>query len=293
MVSDISETSVTDAGVTITPILSVTDSQFSRMAFRISGYDLPEGVEPGFEWITIDGVETVSSGGSFYNGMHRDEEGEWKYDDSSDLKENGNGGWIERYVADDGTMEYDLYLVGRSDQSLIGQKMHLEFQNLGTVEKAAFTPDITGTWAFDIELKGSEETRSLTLNAPLGESGAAVASAEITPISIHVVYHFGAQEIEVEADDATTGEKFTTTMYEEPPALTGVRLKDGTLLTGIMGAGWMGWDKETENVYESCQMTNHILDTEQVDALLFIKSLPDTDRELTEEDLYIVPIEEE
>ena len=55
----------------------------------------------------------------------------------------------------------------------------------------------------------------------------------------------------------------------------------------------MGWDKETENVYESCQMTNHILDTEQVDALLFIKSLPDTDRELTEEDLYIVPIEEE
>ena len=293
MVSDISETSVTDAGVTITPILSVTDSQFSRMAFRISGYDLPEGVEPGFEWITIDGVETVSSGGSFYNGMHRDEEGEWKYDDGSDLKENGNGGWIERYVADDGTMEYDLYLVGRSDQSLIGQKMHLEFQNLGTVEKAAFTPDITGTWAFDIELKGSEETRSLTLNAPLGESGAAVASAEITPISIHVVYHFGAQEIEVEADDATTGEKFTTTMYEEPPALTGVRLKDGTLLTGIMGAGWMGWDKETENVYESCQMTNHILDTEQVDALLFIKSLPDTDRELTEEDLYIVPIEEE
>ena len=91
--------------------------------------------------------------------MHRDEEGEWKYDDGSDLKENGNGGWIERYVADDGTMEYDLYLVGRSDQSLIGQKMHLEFQNLGTVEKAAFTPDITGTWAFDIELKGSEETR--------------------------------------------------------------------------------------------------------------------------------------
>lgn len=295
MVSDISETGVTEAGITITPILSITDSQFSRMAFRISGYDLPEGVEPGFESIslTLEDTEVVSWGGHFYNGMRREEGGEWKYDDGSDLKENGKGGWIERYAADDGTMEYDLYLVARNDQSLIDQKMHLEFQNLGTVEKAAFTPDITATWIFDIELKGSGETKTVTVDAPLGESGAVVASAEITPISIHAIYRFGAQTIEVEAADAATGENVMTTMYEEPPALTGVRLKDGTLLTGIMEAGWAGWDEGQESVYESCQMTNHILDIDQVDALLFIKNVPDTDRELIAEDLYIVPVGEE
>ena len=70
--------------------------------------------------------------------------------------------------------------------------------------------------------------------------------------------------------------------------ISGVRLKDGTYLTGLFGGGKSGWEDLEKGIYRSVISTNRIIDTSQVDALLFIKSYPEQDVDLSEENLYIL-----
>lgn len=121
------------------------------------------------------------------------------------------------------------------------------------------------------------------------ESGAVVKHAKISPISIQVAYDFLAEEIPIEAFNEN-GESIRATDYTEPPMVNGVRLKDGTLLTGIMGGSRIQRDKE-KGTYVITYATRQILDTEQIDAILFLKTIPEQEEPITEENLYVVPIE--
>lgn len=70
-----------------------------------------------------------------------------------------------------------------------------------------------------------------------------------------------------------------------------MRLKDGTRLTSIINGGSEGYTGEDQDTYIAYFATDHILDLEQVDALLFIRSEAMTAEEaknIPEEKLYIV-----
>lgn len=281
--------SVTEAGVTITPLQSIVDSRFAWLSFKVEGYHLEEGKEPCFNGVavTVDGntEAIISYTGYFYNGIHRNEEGKPVYEDGSPA----DG---EIFINEDGSMEYIILINATECGGLVGKNVQVEFTDIGTVYKTDFTPDIDAVWSFDFTLKGSDEVRTLTLSEPLGDTGATVIYAEISPISIYVRYDFPLREEIIEGVDEN-GEPITSRDFVEAPPVTGVRLKDGSLHGYITGGGSMGYLDENYEVYTCSFMLDRILDTDQVDALLFRKAWPEEDRAMTEEDVYIVPVTEQ
>ena len=214
----------------------------------------------------------ISYSGSFYNGLYYDEERGFLYEDGTPVVKEADGNIIKRYVDDDGSMEY-VIVVDYTSHNLIGKTLHITFQDLGVTDKNhIYTVDLEAKWELTIELKGSEEVRSMELSAPLGETGVIVTYAEISPVSLYVNYNFPIRK-------------------EDIPQIVGVRLKDGTFLTDITGAGSIGFMGGNGGAYTASFATNHILETEEVDALLFLKSAPGGRNKLMEENLYIVHIE--
>lgn len=285
--------SVTEQGITVTAMQSIVDSRFVHLAFRIDGYEAEEGIEPGFEHvdIEIDGNHEFSLlGGGFFNGLQLKNH-QFTYLDGTPAKERADGSIIERYADENGSMEYTMLLM-TSDESLsfIGKPLHLEFHNLGTVNKAAYTPDINATWTFDFTLQGSGQVRTCELSETLDDSGATVIEAEISPISLSVTYDMPLRSETIDGINEN-GETIQSTTFVEAPKLTGVRLKDGTLLTGITNGGSEGYSENDEQQYKAAYATNSVIEPSQVDALLFIRTVPTEDVPLTEDDLYIVPVE--
>lgn len=286
--------SATEKGITVTAMQTIIDSRFAYLAFQVEGYHVEEGVQPAFEHMNIEigGDQDCNLlMGHFFNGLRLDENGKFTYVDGSPAKENTNGSIIGKYMDENGTMEYTM-LLAKTDEPgyFAGKPIHLEFCNLGTVDKAAFTPDIDATWTFDFILQGSDKVRACSLSEKLGDSGATVVAAEISPISLYVAYDMPLQ---MKAIDGVNeyGQVIQSTTFVEAPRLTGVRLKDGTLLTGITHGGSEGYMGGDESLYQAAFATGSIIDPEQVNALLFVKSEPEGKNALTEENLYIVPIQ--
>lgn len=280
--------SVTAQGVTITPQQSIVDGRFAWLSFKVEGYDLEEGKEPCFQYIAVtvegDGESNISYSSSFYNGIHIGEDGRAVYEDGSPA----DG---EIFVNDDGSMEYIIMVNATQygENGLIGKNVHVEFTDLGTVYKAEYFPDLEAVWAFDFTLKGSDKVRKLNLSEPLGDSGATVIYAEISPISIYVNYDFPLQEEVIEGFNED-GEPITSTTFVEAPPITGVRLKDGTMLAYLANGGVAGYLDDSHEVYTESYAFDRIVDTDQIEALLFRKGWPE-EGGLTEADLYIVPIQ--
>lgn len=285
--------SVTEEGITVTLQQSIVDARFAHLSFRVDGYQAAEGIQPGFEYtsMTLEGDSLNMTGGGFFDNLHADGNGNFTYTDGTPAKETADGSIIGKYINDDGSMEYIMTVMTTDkDKSLIGKPIHIELQNLGTLGKTAFTPDIHATWTFDFTLAASGQTRSIELSQPLGDSGAVVKKAELSPISLYVEYDFPLQKTGLEGVDEN-GNPVSTTTFAEPPRLTGVRLKDGTRLTSIINGGSEGYTGEDQDTYIAYFATDHILDLEQVDALLFIQSEAMTAEEaknIPEEKLYIV-----
>ncbi|MDE6621155.1 MAG: hypothetical protein K2K74_11840, partial [Lachnospiraceae bacterium] len=274
---------------------SIVDAHFAYLSFRVDGYHVEEGVQPGFEYVirTVDGAHINMSGGGFFDNLHRDAYGNITYTDGTPAKETADGSVIAKYANDDGSMEYIMTLMmNEKDNSLIGKTIHIEFQNLGTLDKAAFIPDIDAVWAFDLTLEGSDQIRSIELSQPVGDSGVTVTKAEISPISLYVELDFPLQIVPIEGVDQD-GNAIQSTTFVEAPRMTGVRLKDGTQLTGIVQGGSDGYDDDDQNTYRVYRGIDHIINPEEVDALLFEKSGAETNEEyynMPEEKLYIVPL---
>lgn len=285
--------SVTEQGITVTALQTIVDRRFAYLAFQVDGYDAEAGVQPAFEntILEIDGrYDYDMLMAHFFNGLHLDEHGNFTYSDGSIAKENEDGSVIEKYADESGSMEYMILLmVPDQKDSFIGKPLHIELQNLGTVSKAEFTPDINATWSFDFTLQGSDKVRTCELSEILGDSGATVVEAEISPISLHVSYDMPLQTKEIDGVDES-GDAIKSSTFVEAPQLTGVRLKDGTLLTHLTNGGSEGYPDDSKQIYQASYATTSVIEPEQVDALLFIKSYPEGNTPLTEENLYIVPI---
>ena len=148
---------------------------------------------------------------------------------------------------------------------------------------------------------GDESIYVAECNDKLGDTGATVTNAEISPISIKAILEMPRQEIteigfhesqeEINGELVNKSEPFEFVTYEEPPRLSGVKLVDGTILPNMyMGPGTMGYVDDVSDTYEVRFAIDRILDVNQVESLLFVKSYPGGEEEYTEDNFYVVDI---
>ena len=85
-------------------------------------------------------------------------------------------------------MEYHMVLAKGDEKGyFIGKKLHVEFENLGTVAKAEYFSDITGKWELDMTLGGADTSTIIQTGEQLGDTGLTLTSVELSPISIRAV----------------------------------------------------------------------------------------------------------
>lgn len=284
------EQSVTQGDVTVTAQQSIVDNYFAHLSFKVEGYEVEEGISPGFSHMDITvGDCDVMCDASFYNGLIPGDGGEALHADGTPLAD----GEKVSYTMDDGSMEYQVLVMSDEKGALIGKPIHVELKDLGLYgEEENVAVEAEGEWIFDWVLTGSDSVETYELNAPLEDSGVTVLQAELSPISISVKYEFPRRK-ETEHGTNEKGEDILSTVYAEAPAFTGVRLKDGTICTGLSGGGTSGYASEDSDIYEYTVALTRIIDVEQVESLLFVKSYPEGEGEqpLTEENLYFLSVE--
>lgn len=262
--------SVTMEGITVTAQQSIADSRFAHLSFRVEGYEVKEGgiLQPDFETVhvTVDGKEGFVLRNAFFNNWHITNDERTYTNDDTPIQRRRDGTLVERYRNDDGSMEYIISVMKNFEESsLIGKKVHVELENLGAHVRysSAFRKEVEAVWSFDFTLEGSEQVRSKVMSQPLGDSGATVTKVELSPISFYVEYDC-PDRIKMQGGKATIN-------VDPAPPLVGVRLKDGTLITGAM-AGASEGNVLDDDKYVYYGTINRIIDPQEVDTLLFFKS---------------------
>lgn len=292
---------VTSGNVTIKPLEIIADGHFAHISFSVEGYTIDDMSEPGFEFISVtdENGELNMSGCHFYDGIVTGIDGKPVYDNGDALEYTENGSIISHYQSEGGILEAVMTIFKPDiNDNLLGETVHVEFENLLTEYKVknengewshGITNVVDGTWSFDITLPEKNAAESYTLNAVLGDSGALVTSVELSPISIKVNYDFTGTAYEETGFDSDEKE-ISVTFYTEPPSFRGVRLEDGSLLPYMTSGGMMGYTDESHTEYFSLLSFDRVIDTSRVNALLFLKSYPNDESTLSEDNLYIVPI---
>lgn len=251
------DASVTDAGITVSALQSITDNYYTYLSFKVEGYHLEDGKQPDFEnvSVTVDGKQDFSSGSSFYSGIVSDNDGMAVYADGSALETTEDGKIIEHYVMDDGSMEYHMVLAKGDEKGyFIGKKLHVEFENLGTVAKAEYFSDITGKWELDMTLGGADTSTIIQTGEQLGDTGLTLTSVELSPISIRAAYDGTAVDQEAEI-----------------PMITGLVFKDGTRIEGIYGGPGSEVTEGSQHITSFA--LDRVIDPDQVVAVLIPKNL--------------------
>ena len=244
------EASCTSQGITVTVLQSITDQNFSHLAFSVKGYSAETKEQPDFEQVIVkvDGKE-VNASGSFRNFGEEDMPG---------------------YQKADGTMEYLMQIDSNEENGLAVKKIQVILENLGTVNKQAeFVSGVKGTWTLDWKLAGTEKEEGLSVNQTIGDTDTVVKSIEITPLSLTIHYDMPRKKITKQSygDDGVT----TWETYEEPWFLYGFRMKDGTVRQMVFQSQEQGYDDETTEAYTVKYATDQIVDVEQISSLLYVK----------------------
>lgn len=267
---------VTDNGVTIEPDTIVVDDRFAYMSFRISGYRVPDGMEPGFEMVDVyqgdDPKEEgawVNMSGTMYNGIILAENGELVYDDGTAIESAEDGSTICRYTDSSGTMEYFIQAsVVDENDSFLGKTMHVDFKNLGTLSKAAFTPAVEGNWDFEITLSDVSSAQTIQVGRQVEGTDFTMENISLSPISIKVNYSVGTPPV-IKEDDLGI------------PEVKGVILKDGTRIPYLTNGGGMGYtDRNMQKAYQISGF-NRVIDVDEVAALIVLTSYDGEEIEIT------------
>ena len=283
-----SDASVTDAGVTVTAQQSITDNYYTYLSFKVEGYSVEKGVQPDFETISVtaDGQD-VSWGGRFYDGMISGDDGMVVNADGTAPETEADGSMIENYVMDDGSLEYHMILKSHEKGFFTGKQLHVEFENLGTVAKAQYFPDIEGNWILDMSLGGADTAKYIETNEKLGDTETIVTGVELSPVSMRVTYDFPKTEPRMEEFEDENGEIQTIAWPAQPPFAFGIRLKDGTVMKYISaGSESTGYTSEEGQEYVVSFPLDRVIDPDQVEAVLFSEYDEENGKQLT----YEVPL---
>lgn len=283
-----SDASVTDAGVTVTAQQSITDNYYTYLSFKVEGYSVEKGVQPDFETIsvTVDGQD-VSWGGRFYDGMISGNDGMVVNADGSAPETEVDGSMIENYVMDDGSLEYHMILKSHEKGFFTGKQLHVELENLGTVAKAQYFPDIEGNWILDMTLGGADTAKYIETNEKLGDTETIVTGVELSPVSMRITYDFPKTEPRMEEFEDENGEIQTVAWPAQPPFAFGIRLKDGTVMKYISaGSESTGYTSEEGQEYVVSFPLDRVIDPDQVETVLFSEYDEENGKQLT----YEVPL---
>ena len=283
-----SDASATDAGVTVTAQQSITDNYYTYLSFKVEGYQVEKGVQPDFETISVtaDG-QNVSWGGSFYDGMISGDDGMVVNADGSAPETEADGSMIENYVMDDGSLEYHMILKSHEKGFFTGKQLHIELENLGTVAKAQYFPDIEGSWKLDMTLGGADTAKYIETNEKLGDTETTVTGVELSPVSMRITYDFPKTEPRMEEFEDENGEIQTIAWPAQPPFAFGIRLKDGTVMKYISaGSESTGYTSEEGQEYVVSFPLDRVIDPDQVEAVLFREYDEENGKQLT----YEVPL---
>ena len=283
-----SDASVTDAGVTVTAQQSITDNYYTYLSFKVEGYSVEKGVQPDFETISVtaDGQD-VSWGGRFYDGMISGDDGMVVNADGSAPETEADGSMIENYVMDDGSLEYHMILKSHEKGFFTDKQLHVELENLGTVAKAQYFPDIEGNWILDMSLGGADTAKYIETNEKLGDTETIVTGVELSPVSMRITYDFPKTEPRMEEFEDENGEIQTVAWPAQPPFAFGIRLKDGTVMKYISaGSESTGYTSEEGQEYVVSFPLDRVIDPDQVEAVLFREYNEESNEHLT----YEVPL---
>lgn len=257
---DYSKLAVTDNGITITPETIIVDENIAHIAFSVKGYDLAEGDEPGFDDWDIgvkDGKEgsSVQAYGGFYDGIVSDENGNPVYEDGSSLKEDEQGQIISHYVDEDGNLEYVVsFSVADQGESLLGQTIYCNFEDLGTLKKTRFTLVKSGEWDFEIKLPDVSTAKKITVGKSVENTPFTVDDIELSPISIRVNYSVNGK-VTIHED------------FNQVPQFYGVVFKDGRKFAFLGDAGSSGYNDDMTSAYALSSFVQ-VIEPDQVQSIL-------------------------
>lgn len=264
---DYSSLAVTDNGVTIAPDTVIVDDRFAYMSFRISGYSVAEGVEPGFETIDVyqgdnpeDKNSRVNMTGTMYDGIIPDEKGAPMYEDGSSIESYEDGNTISHYMDGDGTMEYVIRAsIANENDSLLGKTMHVKFKNLGSYLKAGFISAVEGNWNFEFTLSDVNLARDIKVGQKVEGTDFVMENIILSPISMKVNYSV-SKAPETKEDDIGI------------PEVRGVVLKDGTKIPYLTNGAETKYTDSTMS--NACQMSGYVrvVDVDEIAALLVLTS---------------------
>ena len=248
---------VVDNGVTIAPDTVIVDERFAYMSFTISGYQVSEDKEPGFESVNVDSKDVpLNMAGSIYDGIVPDENGTPVYEDGSAIQFGEDGDVISHYLDENGNLEYIIKaFVADEKDTLLGKTVNVEFENLGTLYKTDFTNEKDGVWKFEMKLPDVSAAKHFDINKELVGADITVTDADISPISMRVNYTVSA---DMEANEDEIG----------IPEMKGVILKDGTRIPYLADGGNVGYTDEAHAYHITGY--DRVVDVDEIQSLLLL-----------------------
>ena len=248
---------VTNNGVTIAPDTVIVDAQFAYLSFTISGYNLNEGDEPGFEDVNItsDDME-INMFGGMYDGIVCNEEGAPVYEDGSELKFTDSGDIVSHYYDENGNLEYFIQAhIAEAGDTMLGKTVKVDFKNLGTLYKTEFTDGVEGDWNFEITLPSVSSAREFDVNKAIDGTSFTLTKLEISPVSLNATY---TTDNAPEANQDDLG----------VPCVKGVVLKDGSRLPYLTDGGSIGYTDDSKTEAYNILGYDRVIDVDNVKALI-------------------------
>lgn len=248
---------VTNNGVTIVPDTVIVDAQFAYLSFTISGYNLPEGEEPGFEDVNITSDDMgINMSGGMYDGIVCNEEGAPVYEDGSELKFTDNGDIVNHYYDENGNLEYFIQAhIAEAGDTMLGKTVKVDFKNLGSLYKTEFTDGVEGDWNFEITLPSVSSAKEFDVNKAIDGTSFTLTKLEISPVSLNATY---TTDNAPEANQDDLG----------VPCVKGVVLKDGSRLPYLTDGGSIGYTDDSKTEAYNILGYDRVIDVDNVRALI-------------------------
>lgn len=248
---------VTNNGVTIVPDTVIVDAQFAYLSFTISGYNLPEGEEPGFEDVNITSDDMgINMSGGMYDGIVCNEEGAPVYEDGSELKFTDSGDIVNHYYDENGNLEYFIQAhIAEAGDTMLGKTVKVDFKNLGSLYKTEFTDGVEGDWNFEITLPSVSSAKEFDVNKAIDGTSFTLTKLEISPVSLNATY---TTDNAPEANQDDLG----------VPCVKGVVLKDGSRLPYLTDGGSIGYTDDSKTEAYNILGYDRVIDVDNVRALI-------------------------
>lgn len=248
---------VTNNGVTIVPDTVIVDAQFAYLSFTISGYNLNEGDEPGFEEVNMTSDDMgINMSGGMYDGIVSNEEGAPVYEDGSELQFTDSGDIVSHYYDENGNLEYFIQAhIAEAGDTMLGKTVKVDFKNLGTLYKAEFTDGVEGDWNFEITLPSVSSAREFDVNKAIDGTSFTLTKLEISPVSLNATY---TTDNAPEANQDDLG----------VPCVKGVVLKDGSRLPYLTDGGSIGYTDDSKTEAYNILGYDRVIDVDNVKALI-------------------------